>query len=49
MLEGLLDDELAASRVARVLEHLEECPDCLGELAELVCLQRSLARLAPTR
>ncbi len=45
-LEGLLDDELDAGRVAAVLAHLEECPECLAELEELVRLQRSLARLA---
>ncbi len=48
-LEGLLDDELDPRRVGRVLEHLEECPECLGELEELVRLQRSLARMAPSR
>ena len=47
-LEGLLDDELDVRRVARVLDHLEECPECLAELEELVRLQRSLARLAST-
>lgn len=46
-LEGLLDDELDADRVVRVLRHLEECPECLGELEELVRLQRALARLEP--
>lgn len=45
-LEGLLDGELDAGRVAAVLAHLEECPECLAELEELVRLQRSLARLA---
>lgn len=44
-LEGLLDDELDVDRVGRVLSHLEECPDCLAELEELVRLQRSLGRL----
>lgn len=46
-LEGLLDDELDAGRVAAVLAHLEECPECLAELEAHVRLQRSLARLAP--
>lgn len=48
-LEGLLDDELDAHRVARVLEHLERCPGCLDELEQLVRLQQSLGRLAPAR
>ena len=42
-----VDDELDAGRVAAVLAHLEECPECLAELEALVRLQRSLARLAP--
>ena len=46
-IERLLDGELDAPRVARVLAHLEECPDCLRELDQLVRLQRSLARLEP--
>jgi anti-sigma factor RsiW len=45
----MLDDELDARRVARVLEHLERCPDCLAELEALVRLQQSLARLAGSR
>ena len=48
-LEGLLDDELDPNRVARVLEHLELCPDCLDELEELVRLQQSLGRLAVSK
>ncbi|MEM7141722.1 MAG: zf-HC2 domain-containing protein [Actinomycetota bacterium] len=48
-LEGLLDDELDARAAERVLVHLENCPDCLGELEQLARLQRSLARLATAR
>ena len=45
-LEALLDDELDARRLARVLDHLEKCTACLAELEALARLQRSLARLA---
>ena len=48
-LEGLLDDELDARRVARVLAHLEECPECLAELEALVRLQQSLVMIAAVR
>ncbi len=44
-LEGLLDDEIDAGRVERVLAHLEECPDCLRELEMLIEIQQSLGRL----
>ena len=48
-LDGLLDDEIDARRVERLLAHLEECPDCLRELEQLARLQRSLSRLAAAR
>jgi anti-sigma factor RsiW len=48
-LEGLLDDELDAHGLARLLAHLEECPECLAELEALARLQRSLGRLVEAR
>ena len=48
-IEALLDDELDERRAERVLVHLENCPGCLDELEQLAQLQRSLARLAPSR
>jgi anti-sigma factor RsiW len=48
-LEGLLDDEIDARRLERLLAHLEKCPDCLEELEELARLQRSLGRIGVVR
>ena len=45
--ERLLDDELDAAALDRVLAHLDDCPECLAELELMVRMQRSLARLAP--
>lgn len=44
---ALVDDELDGRGAARVLGHLERCPDCLDELHELARLRRSLSRLTP--
>ena len=48
-LEGLLDDELDARRVDRLLAHLEACPECLAELQALARLQWAVGRLADAR
>jgi anti-sigma factor RsiW len=42
MLGTYLDGELPADQVASIQEHLEECPRCAAEIAELIRLRRSL-------